>query len=173
MKEFPYIGRDGKMYEAFPCIRLHLSNGGVIDVDYFGKFAMRYMPTRYMQKDGDSIIPIVKYLSWFKTEKDVIDKFLSEIKVEMGNYLVNGVFCINDKTFVNWVNVVSMDVMMKHYVYCYDNVEYNGNSKHGVAESSKYVGLTMDFIVDESFEQNEEEKKDDDVDLKFLDFPMF
>ena len=172
MKEFPFLSKEGKLYEAFPCITLKMNDGSHIDVDYFGSKSLTVIPTRYMQKSEDAIIPIVKYLSSFKTEKDVMAKFLAEITAEMKEYH-KGVFKVSDTVFVNWDNVSSLEVKMNHYVYCYENPVFVGNSKHERSdEEAKFIGIISGVDLDDEMEISEE-KKDDDIDLKFLDFPMF
>ena len=172
MKEFPFLSKEGKLYEAFPCVSLRMNDGSTIDVDYFGSRSLSFIPTRYMQKSEDAIIPIVKYLSPFKTEKDVMSKFLGEITAEMREYH-KGVFKVSDTVFVNWDNVSTLEVKMNHYVYCYENPVFVGNSKHiGSHEEAKFIGIISEVDLEDEMEI-EEEKKDDDVDLKFLDFPMF
>ena len=95
---------DGKLYEAFPMIRLFLTNGEIIELDYFGSKSLSYIPTRFMTMVDYSIIPEVKYLSKFKTEKEVVQIFMSEVVAEMRENYKN-IFSINGNVFVNWDNV--------------------------------------------------------------------
>lgn len=169
--EFPFLSKDGKLYEAFPCIVLKMNDGNTIFVDYFGSKSLSFIPTRYMQKNDDGFIPSVKYLSAFKTEKDVVVNFLSEITNEMKDYHQN-VFKVSDTDFVNWNNVSSINVSLNYYVYCYENPIFIRDSKHiRSEEEAKFIGKKHDFNLDDEMEVWENKKKDEPVDLKFLDFP--
>lgn len=173
MKEYPFIDKDGKLYEAFPCVTLFMNNGSKIEVDYFGSRSLSFIPTRYMLKDDNSIIPTVKYLSSFKSEKDVMIKFLSEIHSEMKDYHMN-VFKVTDTTFVNWDNVSSLDVKMNHYVYCYENPIFTGNSKFVKSENeAKFIGLVDLVEFDDEMTIEIGGKKDDEIDMSFLECPLF
>lgn len=170
--EFPFEDR-GKLYEAFPMIRLFLTNGERIDLDYFGNKSLAFIPTRFMEKDEDSIIPTVKYLSKFKTEKEVVQIFTEEVSLDMRDYR-KSVFCVGGNQFVNWDNVCKIEVMMNYYVYCYDNPIFIGNSKHVKSdENARFVCKVKEFELDTemSISEVKSENKEIEMDLRFLECP--
>ena len=174
--EFPFVD-NGKLYEAFPMIRLFLTNGESIELDYFGTKTLSYIPTRFMEKDENSIIPLVKYLSKFKTEKEVVQIFMGEIMNEMREYQTK-VFCVGGNQFVNWDNVCKVEVLMKQYVYCYDNPVFVGNSKHiGSHEVAKFISKIKDFELDTEMSiidgEQAAKEKEVEMDLRFLECPEF
>jgi hypothetical protein len=169
--EFPFMSKEGKLFEAFPMIVLHLNNGERIELDYFGSKSLSYIPTRFMQKAEGVIIPMVKYLSKFKTEKEVVQNFMSEVVVEMRENYKN-IFSINGNVFVNWDNVCKVEVVMNHYVYCYDKPIMVGNSKHVRSEeNARWVCLSSEFELEDDMELIEEKKKKEEVSLGFLSCP--
>ena len=169
--EFPFMN-DGKLYEAFPMIMLYLNNGERIDIDYFGTRTLSFIPTRFMQKDDNAIIPIVKYLSKFKTEKEVAQIFMNEVSLEMKDYHKN-VFCIGGNQFVNWDNVCKIEVLMKQYVYCYDNPIFEGNSKHVKSEGvARFISIANDFEIDDKMTITETKSKDE-INFDFLKCAAF
>jgi hypothetical protein len=168
--EFPFMN-DGKLYEAFPMIRLFLTNGEIIELDYFGSKSLSYIPTRFMTMVDYSIIPEVKYLSKFKTEKEVVQIFMSEVVAEMRENYKN-IFSINGNVFVNWDNVCKVEVVMNHYVYCYDNPIIVGNSKHVKSEeNARWVCLSSEFELEDEMEMIESKKKEEEISLGFLSCP--
>ena len=168
MVEFPFIDKEGKLYEAFPMIVLHLSDGEKIELDYFGSKSLSYIPTRFMAVSADSVIPLVKYLSKFKSEKEVVQIFISEIVGEMREYGKN-IFSVNGSEFVNWDNVCKVEVLMKHYVYCYDKPIFVGNSKHVKSDGeARWVCLSKDFEMDDEMVTKEMLKKDEETNYDFL-----
>ena len=165
------MNKEGKLYEAFPMIVLHLNNGERIELDYFGGKSLSYIPTRFMQKAEGVIIPMVKYLSKFKSEKEVVQIFISEIVGDMREYGKN-IFSVNGSEFVNWDNVCKIDVQMKHYVYCYDKPIFIGNSKHVKSdEEARWVCLSKDFEMDDEMVTKEFFKKDEETNYDFLSCP--
>ena len=169
--EFPFMN-DGKLYEAFPMIRLFLTNGETIELDYFGSKSLAYIPTRFMTMVDYSIIPEVKYLSKFKTEKEVVQIFMSEVVAEMRENYKN-IFSINGNVFVNWDNVCKVEVVMNHYVYCYDNPIMVGNSKHVKSEeNARWVCLISEFEIEDEMEMIEERKKEEEISYGFLSCPQ-
>jgi hypothetical protein len=168
---------DGKLYEAFPMIRLHLTNGERIELDYFGTKTLSYIPTRFMEKSEDAIIPIVKYLSKFKTEKEVVKIFMEEMSLEMRDYHKN-IFCVGGNQFVNWDTVCKIEILMQQYVYCYDNPVFVGNSKHVRSESeARFISQVKEFELDTDMSIIEggevAKEKEVEMDLRFLDCPEF
>ena len=164
---------DGKLYEAFPMIRLFLTNGERIELDYFGSKSLSYIPTRFMEKSEDAIIPSVKYLSKFKSEKEVIQIFMEEMGLEMRDYHKN-IFCVGGNQFVNWDNVCKMEVLMQQYVYCYDNPVFVGNSKHVRSEhEAKFISQVREFDIDTEMSIEVSKTEDKDIDFGFLECPDF
>jgi hypothetical protein len=170
--EFPFMSKEGKFFEAFPMIVLHLNNGERIELDYFGSKSLSYIPTRFMQKAEGVVIPMVKYLSKFKSEKEVVQNFMEEVVAEMRENYKN-IFSINGNVFVNWDNVCKVEVVMNHYVYCYDNPIIVGNSKHVRSEeNARWVCLSSEFELDDEMEMIEGVKKEEEISLGFLSCPQ-
>lgn len=168
---FPFMSKEGKLFEAFPMIVLHLNNGERIELDYFGSKSLSYIPTRFMQKDEGVVIPMVKYLSKFKTEKEVVQNFMSEVVAEMRENHKN-IFSINGNVFVNWDNVCKLEVVMNHYVYCYEKPIMARNSKHVRSEeNARWVCLSSEFELEDEMELIEGDKKEKEVSLGFLSCP--
>lgn len=166
------MSKEGKLFEAFPMIVLHLNNGERIELDYFGSKSLSYIPTRFMQKAEGVVIPIVKYLSKFKTEKEVVQIFMSEVVAEIRENYKN-IFGINGNVFVNWDNVCKVEVVMNHYVYCYDKPIMIGNSKHVRSEEdARWVCLSSEFELEDEMEMIEGEKKEEELSYEFLSCPQ-
>ena len=45
--KFPLVDKEGKLYDRFPLIILHLNSGEKVKLNYFTEYAMGYVPTRY------------------------------------------------------------------------------------------------------------------------------
>ena len=46
--KFPMMDDDGKLFDRFPLIILHMNNGERVELNYFTEYAVGYKPTRYM-----------------------------------------------------------------------------------------------------------------------------
>ena len=174
--QFPFISNEGKIYEAFPMIRIHLVNGERIDLDYFGSKSLSYIPTRFMQRDENNIIPLVNYLTKFKSEKEVVQTFMEEIVADMRNYHKN-IFSIGGNTFINWDNVCKIDVLMQQHVYCYEHPIFVGNSKHVRSEEPAiFISTINSFVHDDiipvsNITSSNEDETEVEIDYGFLKCP--
>lgn len=166
---YPRIGPDGLLYEATPQIVLTLTNNEQIKIDYFGKRIENYLPTRYMT-EGE-FIPIVKYLSKFKTTNEVIDEFLKMVKNDMKQFS-SDVMHIRDGEYIMWNSVCKIDIRMRHYVYCLGKVDAKtSNSKYiHLIDEPFYVGESPYVNITNEVHEVEEE---DDIDYDFLKCSAF
>lgn len=72
--KFPMVDDDGKLFDKFPLIILHMSSGEKVYLNYFTKFAGGYKPSRYMVEDG--FIPTVEYHTCFLSPQWTCKEFL-------------------------------------------------------------------------------------------------
>lgn len=121
---YPFLSKDGKLYEQFPTIILALNDGSEEHVNYFFRYQEHYMPTRYMEplKEGE-LIPEVKYLSKFISPDQVLRDFFYRAKREMSNNDMPGIK-VNQKKFIFWSNITSVEVDMKGFIVEYSDIKW-------------------------------------------------
>ena len=111
--KFPLMDKDGKLYDRFPLIILHLNNGEKVKLNYFTEYALGYVPTRYMKDDSDnnSFIPTVKYLSAFISPTWTYKEFMRRIESSTRRGGIENVIQVSNNEFVilNNVSKVTID----------------------------------------------------------------
>lgn len=111
--KFPLVDKEGKLYDRFPLIILHLNNGEKVKLNYFTEYALGYVPTRYMKDDSDnkSFIPTVKYLSAFISPTWIYKEFMRHIESSTRREGIENVIQVSNNEFVilNNVSKVTID----------------------------------------------------------------
>lgn len=110
--KFPLIDKQGKLYDRFPLIILHLNSGEKVKLNYFTEYSVGYVPTRYMREDtvNNSFMPFVEYLSAFISPSWTYKEFMRHVEsVNRRGGLENAIQVSNNE-FVTLSNVSKVTI---------------------------------------------------------------
>jgi hypothetical protein len=117
-------------------------------------------------------IPMVKYLSRFKSDNEVIMEFLRVVKNDIKE-LSNGVLRVGEGEYVIWGMVCKIEVKMQQYVYCLGKVSpLSADSKFiNLNDEPFYVGLASNVKIED--EEKTEVQFKAEVNYDFLKCSAF
>lgn len=121
--DFPFVNKEGKLYEAFPMVRLHMNTGDVISLNFFMNKWKEFVPTRYMEKSDNDFMPLISYHTKFISSADVMKKFYTLSKEDMYSDNMNFLKISADE-YINWDMICKVEIIMKHYIVCFDDVKW-------------------------------------------------
>ena len=104
--KFPLVDDQGKLFDRFPLIILHLSSGQKVHLNYFTKFAAGYRPSRYMVEDG--FIPTVEYHTRFLSPQWTCKEFLRHAEETIRK---ESALQISNTEFVLMNNVCKIEIL--------------------------------------------------------------
>lgn len=139
--KFPLVDKDGKLYDRFPLIILHLNNGEKVKLNYFTEYALGYTPTRYMKDDSDnkSFIPTVKYLSAFISPTWTYKEFMRHIESSTRRGGIENVIQVSNNEFVILNNVSKVTIDEDNGdIICFGEPQW-GHKKAFVEEENIHV----------------------------------
>lgn len=110
--KFPLMDKEGKLYDRFPLIILHLNSGEKVKLNYFTEYAMGYVPTRYMREDlaTESFIPFVEYLSAFISPSWTYKEFMRHVESVNRRGGIENAIQVSNNEFVTLSNVSKVTI---------------------------------------------------------------
>ena len=110
--KFPLVDKEGKLYDRFPLIILHLNSGEKVKLNYFTEYAAGYVPTRYMREDivTDSFIPFVEYLSAFISPTWTYKEFMRHVESANRRGGLENAIQVSNNEFVTLSNVSKVTI---------------------------------------------------------------
>lgn len=139
--KFPMVDDEGKLFDRFPLIVLHLTSGERIELNYFSEFANNYKPTRYMVES--EFIPLVEYHSYFISPQWTCREFIRHTSDRLKK---EQVLQISNDEFVFMNNVCKIGVIEQcGDIICFGKGEWN--DKFFVSTDSPYVSSIHDIVT--------------------------
>ena len=136
--KFPLVDDDGKLFDRFPLIILHLNSGDTVKLNYFTEYASAYKPTRYMlENDTNSFMPNVEYKSYFVSPQWTCKEFLRHSSTKSKD---DGVLQVSNNEFVLMKNVSKIEIDTENG----DIICFKGDWK-----SKFFIPTEEPFIADE------------------------
>lgn len=110
--KFPLVDKEGKLYDRFPLIILHLNNGEKVKLNYFTEYAMGYVPTRYMKEDvaNNSFMPLVEYLSAFISPSWTYKEFMRHVEAANRKGGLENAIQVSNNEFVTLNNISKVTI---------------------------------------------------------------
>lgn len=111
--KFPLVDKEGKLYDRFPLIILHLNSGEKVKLNYFTEYAIGYIPTRYMKDDlvsSKSFIPLVEYLSAFISPSWTYKEFIRHMEAVNRKGGIENAIQVSNNEFVTLSNVSKVTI---------------------------------------------------------------
>lgn len=147
--KFPLIDKQGKLYDRFPLIILHLNSGEKVKLNYFTEYAVGYVPTRYMREDtvNNSFMPFVEYLSAFISPSWTYKEFMRHVEsVNRRGGLENAIQVSNNE-FVTLSNVSKVTIDEDNGdIICFGEPKW-GDKKAFVEEENVHVVQENEIMV--------------------------
>lgn len=148
--KFPLVDKEGKLYDRFPLIILHLNNGEKVKLNYFTEYAMGYVPTRYMREDDSvnkSFIPTVKYLSAFISPSWTYKEFMRHVEAANRRKGIENAIQVSNNEFVTLSNVSKVTIDEENGdIICFGEPKW-GDKKAFVEEENVHVVQENEIMV--------------------------
>ena len=140
--KFPFVDDEGKLFDRFPLIILHLNSGDRVKLNYFTELAEYYKPTRYMlEEDSKGFIPDVEYKSYFVSPQWTCKEFLRHSSTKSKD---DGVLQVSNNEFVLMKNVSKIEIDTENGdIICYKG---DWNSKFFVLSEEPFVAEESDIV---------------------------
>lgn len=143
------MDKEGKLYDRFPLIILHLNSGEKVKLNYFTEYAAGYVPTRYMRDDeaNNSFMPLVEYLSTFISPTWTYKEFMRHVEsVNRRGGLENAIQVSNNE-FVTLSNVSKVTIDEENGdIICFGEPKW-GDKKAFVEEENVHVVQENEIMV--------------------------
>lgn len=139
--KFPLVDDEGKLFDKFPLIILHLSSGEKVDLNYFTEYAVSYKPTRYMVEDD--FIPTVEYHSYFISPQWTCKEFLrhSAEKIKRESALQT-----SHNEFILMNNVCKIEIIEQGGdIICFGKGAWSNKSFY--SEETPYIADEHDIVL--------------------------
>lgn len=147
--KFPLVDKEGKLYDRFPLIILHLNSGEKVKLNYFTEYAMGYVPTRYMRKDlaSESFIPLVEYLSAFISPSWTYKEFIRHVESVSRRGGLGNSMQVSNNEFITLSNISK--VTIDEYngdIICFGEPQW-GDKKAFVEKENIHVVQENEIMV--------------------------
>ena len=162
--KFPMMDDEGKLFDRFPLIILHLNSGERVKLNYFTEYARTYLPTRYMlERDGNSFIPDIEYKSYFVSPQWTCKEFLIHSSKKSKE---DGVLQVSNNEFVLMSNVSKIEIDEENGdIICFKG---EWGDKFFQISDEPFVAEVDDIIMKKKTEIKEVEKFNVDEWIKTL-----
>lgn len=161
--KFPLVDKEGKLYDRFPLIILHLNSGEKVKLNYFTEYAMGYVPTRYMREDtvNESFMPLVEYLSAFISPTWTYKEFMRHVEsVNRRGGLENAIQVSNNE-FVTLSNVSKVTIDEDNGdIICFGEPQWGHKKAFVEGENVHVVQENEIMVYDDSQTEVVEGKKE-------------
>ena len=161
--KFPLVDKEGKLYDRFPLIILHLNSGEKVKLNYFTEYAVSYVPTRYMRDDvvNNSFMPLVEYLSAFISPTWTYKEFMRHMEsVNRRGGLENAIQVSNNE-FVTLSNVSKVTIDEGNGdIICFGEPKWGDKRAYVEKENIHVVQENEIMVYDDSQTEVVEGKKE-------------
>lgn len=147
--KFPLVDKEGKLYDRFPLIILHLNSGEKVKLNYFTEYAAGYVPTRYMREDivTDSFIPFVEYLSAFISPTWTYKEFMRHVESANRRGGLENAIQVSNNEFVTLSNVSKVTIDEDNGdIICFGEPKW-GDKRASVEEENVHVVQENEIMV--------------------------
>ena len=147
--KFPLVDKEGKLYDRFPLIILHLNNGEKVKLNYFTEYAVGYVPTRYMREDtvNNSFMPIVEYLSAFISSSWTYKEFMKHTESANRRGGIENAIQVSNNEFVTLSNVCKVTIDEDNGdIICFGEPKW-GEKRAYVEEENVHVVQENEIVV--------------------------
>ena len=154
--KFPLVDKDGKLYDRFPLIVLHLNNGEKVKLNYFTEYAVDYVPTRYMREDvaNNSFMPLVKYLSAFISPSWTYKEFMRHVESVSRRGGLGNAIRVSNNEFVTLSNVCKVTIDEDNGdIICFGKPQW-GDKRAYVEEENVHVVQENEIMVYDDSHKN-------------------
>jgi hypothetical protein len=153
--KYPMMDDEGKLFDRFPLIILHMNNGEKIKLNYFSEYAVGYKPTRYMLNsiDDKTFMPIVEYKSYFVSPQWTCKEFIrhATAKAKQNNDILQ--VSNNEFIFMNNVNKIEIDETSGDII-CFKGT---WSDKFFMLDGEPFVASIEDIVINKNEENVIEE----------------
>lgn len=156
--KFPMMDDDDKLFDRFPLIVLHMSNGERVELNYFTEYALGYKPTRYMlNNDGEhAFMPIVEYKSYFVSPQMTCKEFISHATARAKQD--GGILQVSNNEFINMSNICKIEINENDGdIICFKG---KWSDKFFLVDSEPFVADVNDIVIESKKEEIKEVKFD-------------
>lgn len=147
--KYPLIDKQGKLYDRFPLIILHLNSGEKVKLNYFTEYAVGYVPTRYMREDtvNTSFMPFVEYLSAFISPTWTYKEFMRHVEAVNRRGGLENAIQVSNNEFVTLSNVSKVTIDEDNGdIICFGEPKW-GDKKAFVEEENVHVVQENEIMV--------------------------
>lgn len=147
--KFPLMDKEGKLYDRFPLIILHLNSGEKVKLNYFTEYAAGYVPTRYMKDDAtnNSFMPLVEYLSAFISPSWTYKEFMRHVEAANRRKGIENAIQVSNNEFVTLSNVSKVTIDEENGdIICFGEPKW-GDKKAFVEEENVHVVQENEIMV--------------------------
>ena len=147
--KFPLVDKQGKLYDRFPLIILHLNSGEKVKLNYFTEYALGYVPTRYMQEDvaNKSFMPIVEYLSAFISPSWTYKEFMRHVESTNRRQGLENAIQVSNNEFVTLGNISKVTIDEDNGdIICFGEPKW-GDKRAFVEEENVHVVQENEIMV--------------------------
>lgn len=161
--KFPLVDKEGKLYDRFPLIILHLNSGEKVKSNYFTEYAEGYVPTRYMREDeaNKSFMPLVEYLSAFISPSWTYKEFMRHVESVSRRGGLGNAIQVSNNEFVTLGNVSKVTIDEDNGdIICFGEPKW-GEKRAYVEEENVHVVQENEIVVyDDSHKEVVEGRKE-------------
>lgn len=148
--KFPLVDKEGKLYDRFPLIILHLNSGEKVKLNYFTEYAAGYVPTRYMREDtvnNSSFMPFVEYLSAFISPTWTYKEFMRHVEAANRRGGLENAIQVSNNEFVTLSNVSKVTIDEDNGdIICFGEPKW-GDKRAFVEEENVHVVQENEIMV--------------------------
>ena len=147
--KYPLVDKEGKLYDKFPLIILHLNSGDKVKLNYFTEYAVGYVPTRYMRDDevNNSFMPIVEYLSAFISPSWTYKEFMRHAESANRRGGLENAIQVSNNEFVTLSNVSKVTIDEDNGdIICFGEPKW-GEKRAYVEEENVHVVQENEIMV--------------------------
>lgn len=147
--KFPLVDKEGKLYDRFPLIILHLNSGEKVKLNYFTEYAAGYVPSRYMRDDtvSESFMPLVEYLSAFISPTWTYKEFMRHVEAANRRGGLENAIQVSNNEFVTLSNVSKVTIDEDNGdIICFGEPKW-GDKRAFVEEENVHVVQENEIMV--------------------------